>query len=57
MLFFMYVPSGERGDVIKDVICSSFFGMENMIAEDAYNKKRKEFKYKFNQSLWNKLKW
>ena len=53
----MYVPSGERGDVIKDVICSSFFGMENMIAEDAYNKKRKEFKYKFNQSLWNKLKW
>lgn len=36
----MYVPSGQRGDAIIDIICSSFFSMENTIVEDAYDKKR-----------------
>ena len=40
----------------KTLYALPFFGMENMIAEDAYNKKRKEFEYKLNQSLWNKFK-
>lgn len=45
----MYVPSGQRGDAIIDIICSSFFSMENTIVEDAYDKKREGVEYKINQ--------
>ena len=40
MLFFIFVPSGERGNVIKGVLCSTFF-MEAMMEEFAKNKNLK----------------